>query len=112
MVKKKQDKIFYKSEGDNYFDRNGPRVNKSIFKAISFLKPKPNLNIFEIGCGCGSTLKKINKVYKSKVFGIDTSKKAIDYALKKTNLKKCFIALSCLLKQKKFDIIITGGFYT
>ena len=83
MVKKKQDKIFYKSEGDNYFDRNGPRVNKSIFKAISFLKPKPNLNIFEIGCGCGSTLKKINKVYKSKVFGIDTSKKAIDYALKK-----------------------------
>ena len=60
--KKKQDKIFYKSEGDNYFDRNGPRVNKSIFKAISFLKPKPNLNIFEIGCGCGSTLKKINKV--------------------------------------------------
>ena len=45
--KKKQDKIFYKSEGDNYFDRNGPRVNKSIFKAISFLKPKPNLNILK-----------------------------------------------------------------
>ena len=111
MVKKKQDKIFYKSEGDNYFDRNGPRVNKSIFKAISFLKPKPNLNIFEIGCGCGSTLKKINKVYKSKVFGIDTSKKAIDYALKKNKLKKMFHSTFMSFKtKKKFDIIITGGF--
>ena len=31
--------------------------------------------------------KKINKVYKSNVFGIDTSKKAIDYALKKQTKK-------------------------
>ena len=59
MPKKNQDKIFYKTEGDKYFERNGPRVNKSIFKAVKFLDPKSNFNIFEIGCGCGSTLKKL-----------------------------------------------------
>lgn len=111
MSNKKQDKIFYKTEGDNYFDRNGPNVNKGILKAIKFLKPKSNSSIFEIGCGCGSTLKKINLFFKSKVFGIDTSKKAIDYAINKNNLKKMLHTTFFNYKRKKkFDIIITGGF--
>ena len=111
MPKKNQDIIFYKSEGDKYFERNGPRINKSILKAVKFLKPKSNSNIFEVGCGCGSTLKKINTIFKSNVFGLDTSQKAINYATKKNNLKNMFHNTFMSFKtKKKFDIIITGGF--
>ena len=106
-----QDNIFYKTEGDNYFKRNGPRVNKSIFKAVKFLKPNSNSKIFEIGCGCGSTLKKINNHFNSKVFGLDTSEKAINYAKKKLNLRNMFHDTFISFKTKeKFDVIITGGF--
>ena len=70
-------------------------------KAIKFLKPKSNSSIFEIGCGCGSTLKKINLFFKSKVFGIDTSKKAIDYAINKNNLKKMLHTTFFNYKQKR-----------
>ena len=106
-----QDKIFYKSEGDKYFERNGPRVNKVILKAVKFLKPKSNTNILEIGCMCGSTLKKINTIFKSNVFGVDTSQKAINFAKKKNNLKNVFHNTFLSWKtKKKFDIIITGGF--
>ena len=73
MIKKNQDRIFYKSEGDKYFKRNGPRINKSIFKAVKFLQPNPNSNVFEIGCGCGSTLKKIENKFKTNVYGLDAS---------------------------------------
>ena len=106
-----QDEIFYKSEGDKYFERNGPRINKSILKAVKFLKPKSSANIFEIGCGCGSTLKKINNIFKSNVFGLDTSQKAINFATKKNNLKNMFHnTFMSFETKKKFDIIITGGF--
>ena len=44
MPKKNQDIIFYKSEGDKYFERNGPRINKSILKAVKFL----SLNLIQI----------------------------------------------------------------
>ncbi len=111
MKNKSQDNIFFKTEGDNFFDRNGPRVNKGIFKAVKFLRPNYNSNILEIGCGCGSTLKKINLVFKSNVFGIDTSKKAINYGLKNKKLKNMFHKTFLSFKtKKKFDIIITGGF--
>jgi trans-aconitate methyltransferase len=111
MPKENQDEIFYKSEGDKYFERNGPRINKGILKAIKFLKPKSNANIFEIGCMCGSTLKKINTIFKSNVFGLDTSQKAINFATKKNNLKNMFHNTFMSFKtKKKFDIIITGGF--
>ena len=63
MSKKNQDKIFFQTEGDKFFERNGPKINQSILKTIKFLKPKKNSNILEIGCGCGSTLKEINKLF-------------------------------------------------
>ena len=111
MPKNNQDKIFYKSEGDKYFERNGPRINKSIFKAIKFLQPNRYSNIFEIGCGCGSTLKKINSIFKSNVYGLDTSKKAIEFATNKNHLKNMYHDTFISFKtKKKFDIIITGGF--
>jgi cyclopropane fatty-acyl-phospholipid synthase-like methyltransferase len=111
MSNKNQDKIFYKSEGDKYFERNGPRINKNILKAVKFLKPKSNSNILEIGCMCGSTLKKINTIFKSNVFGVDTSRDAINFAKKKNNLKNMFHNTFISFKiKKKFDIIICGGF--
>ena len=111
MIKKNQDRIFYKSEGDKYFKRNGPRINKSIFKAVKFLQPNPNSNVFEIGCGCGSTLKKIENKFKTNVYGLDASKKAIDYAINKNNLKNMYHDTFISFKtNKKFDVIITGGF--
>ena len=111
MSKKNQDKIFFQTEGDKFFERNGPKINQSILKTIKFLKPKKNSNILEIGCGCGSTLKKINKLFKSNVFGIDTSKKAIDFAINKNGLKNMFHDTFLSFKsKKKFDIIVSGGF--
>ncbi len=108
---KNQDKVFYKTEGDNFFDRNPKKINKGILKAVKFLKPKPNSNIFEIGCGSGTTLKKIKKDFKSEVFGLDTSKKAINYALTKYNLKNMFHdTFASFETKKKFDIVISGGF--
>ena len=83
MKKKELDQIFFESEGDKFFLRNGPRVNRSVFKAVKFIKPNAKTEILEIGCGCGSTLKKIKTTFKSKVWGIDTSKKAIEYSKKK-----------------------------
>lgn len=106
-----QDKIFYKSEGDKFFERNPKKINKGIFKAITFLDPKPSSNIFEIGCGSGTTLNKINKKFKSKVFGLDASKQAINYARKKYNLKNLFhTTFASFETKKKFDIVISGGF--
>jgi len=110
-MSKNQDKIFYESEGDNFFDRNPKKINKAILKAINFLNPKPNTEIFEIGCGSGATLKQINKKFKSKVYGLDTSNKAINYAIKEFNLKNMYHSTFASFEtKKKFDIIISGGF--
>ena len=101
MSKKNQDKIFFQTEGDKFFERNGPKINQSILKTIKFLKPKKNSNILEIGCGCGSTLKEINKLFQSNVFGIDTSKKAIDFAINKNGLNNMFHDTFLSFKSKK-----------
>lgn len=111
MKKFAQEKIFLKSEADKYFERNGPQVNKFIIDAIKFLKPNKDHKIFEIGCGSGATLKKIETIYKSNVSGLDTSKKAINYAKKKYKLKN--VKTDTFLNHKfkeKFDIVVDGGF--
>ena len=111
MKKKELDQIFFESEGDKFFLRNGPRVNRSIFKAVKFIKPNAKTEILEIGCGCGSTLKKIKTTFKSKVWGIDTSKRAIEYSKKKNKLKNTFYDKFLTFKKKSnFNIVIAGGF--
>ena len=37
MKKKELDQIFFESEGDKFFLRNGPRVNHSVFKAVKLI---------------------------------------------------------------------------
>ena len=101
-----QDKIFLDKEGDDFFERNGPSVNQAIYKAIKFLRPKKKDTIFEIGCGCGSTLKKAQENFKSQVWGVDTSKKAINYAIRKHKLKHVFTDTFLNFSAKnKFNIV-------
>lgn len=111
MKKQNQDKIFLKLEGNKYFKRNGAKENKFILNAVKLLKPSSNSSVIEIGCGSGKTLKKLKSIYKSKVFGIDTSQQAINYAKKKYNLKNVkFDTFLNFKTKKKYDIVIDGGF--
>lgn len=106
-----QDKIFLKYEGDKYFERNGKNFNKAIFNSVKYLQPNKNHKIFEVGCGPGTILNKIQKIFKSKVFGLDTSKKAINFAKTKYKLKNMFNNTFLSFKTfSKFDIVISGGF--
>lgn len=107
----RQEKLFLLKEADDYFERNQIKANKFILDAIKFLKPTPKENIIEIGCSTGATLNKIKTLYKSKVYGLDPSKKATEYAKKKFKLKNIYsdTFLNLDLK-KKFDITINGGF--
>ena len=109
--KNRQDNIFLKYEGDKYFDRNRINFNKAIFDSVKYLKPNKSHNILEVGCGSGTTLSRINKIFKSKVFGLDTSKKAINFAKSKYNLKNLFNNTFLSFRTiKKFDIVISGWF--
>ena len=111
MVKNNQDLYFLNKEGDKFFERNGPNVNNVILKAVNFLRPNKDSDILEIGCGCGSTLKKIRFRYRSNVYGVDTSKKSIEYAKKNIGLKNMFHSTFMQFKtKKKFDVVIAGGF--
>lgn len=106
-----QDKIFLDIEADKYFLRNGPQENIFILDAIKLLNPLPEYNIFEIGCGSGATLKRIKSIYNSNVSGIDTSKRAIEFAKKKFKLKDVNTDTFLNFKiKKKYDIVIDGGF--
>ena len=109
--KNRQDNIFLKYEGDKYFDRNRINFNKAIFDSVKYLKPNKSHNILEVGCGSGTTLSRINKIFKSKVFGLDASKKAINFAKSKYNLKNLFNNTFLSFRTiKKFDIVISGWF--
>ena len=78
---------------------------------VKYLQPNKNHKIFEVGCGPGTTLNKIQKIFKSKVFGLDTSKKAINFAKTKYKLKNMFNNTFLSFKTfSKFDIVISGGF--
>ncbi|MDA8933123.1 class I SAM-dependent methyltransferase [Candidatus Pelagibacter ubique] len=107
-----QENFFLLKEADDYFKRNPIKPNKFILNAVKLLQPDPKDDIIEIGCSTGVTLSKIKSVYGSKVYGLDPSKKAINYGKKKYNLDYIYsdIFLNFKLK-KKFDITINGGFF-
>jgi len=106
-----QEKLFLKNQGDQYFQRNDIRPNKYILNAVKFLQPNSNDYIFEIGCGSGATLNTIKLTYNSKVYRLDTSKKATNYAKKNYKLKNIYSDTFLNFKsKKKFNILINGGF--
>jgi len=69
---------------------------------------KDGLSVLEIGCGDGYFLKYLTENFKDlEVYGIDTSKIAIDYAKEKFNIScdvKDFNTLNC---NKKYDIVMS-----
>ncbi len=106
-----QEKLFLLKEADKYFERNDIKPNKFILDAIKFLKPNANEHIFEIGCSTGATLNKIKSIYGSKVYGLDPSKKATDYAKNNFKLKNIYLDTFLNFKfKRKFDVTINGGF--
>ena len=77
-----QDKIFKKSEGDNWFKRNRKALNRKslkkdiVLKLIKLFDIKPG-KVLELGCANGYRLGYIKKKYNSKCYGLDCSNKAI-----------------------------------
>ncbi len=108
----KQSKIFLKSEGDNYYQRNkGLLYNEDdlIFKKIINLNKKKKINnLLEIGCGDGFRLNLIYEKLKINCYGIDPSKKAV----KNFNNPKIKITRGTAEKLNfqsgKFDVVIFG----
>ena len=113
MLKKKlkQSQIFSDTEGDNSFLRNGEHFNFAIYDAVMKLNPPKSNSLLEIGCGCGSTLKKIKDSLELDVYGIDVSNKAIIHAKKENNITNAkVISWEDYHPKRKFDIVVDGGY--
>ncbi len=108
----KQNKIFLKSEGDNFFVRNKNNWfndNDLIVKKIIKLNKKKKIkSILEVGCGDGWRLDLIKKKLNVKCYGLEPSKKAIKN-LKNRKIKVIRGTADKLnFKNFKFDILIYG----
>jgi SAM-dependent methyltransferase len=110
-----QDKTFLNYEGDNWFERN-----KTCFKVeqdpplflitIYNLKPK---NVLEVGASNGYRLAQIHKQFKSKVYALEPSGKAIKHGKKKwpfINFQKA-TAKTMDYDKKPFDLVIVNSVF-
>lgn len=106
-----QDKIFFKKEGDNWFERNRElvRANNLLDPALWLieqyrLKPK---RVLEIGASNGWRLAIIADKYKSKCVGVEPSAKAVKDGTKnfpKITLRRGLA--SDIPVKEKFDVVI------
>ena len=79
-------------------------INIEIFNKI----PSNSL-VLDVGCGSGSLGKKLISEKHCKVYGIDISHKAIDYAKRNIDVaKQVNIEYEMPIFDKKFDVIIFG----
>lgn len=108
-----QDEMFYKKEGDRWFERNkgffhmSPALDRPLFLMEQYaLKPK---RVLEIGCSNGWRLSEIAKKYRARCVGVDPSKKAIKDG-KKQYPKITFIRgmASALPLKTTFDLVIVN----
>lgn len=78
---KTQNEIFA-TEGDNWFKRNKHMLTPEYHDEVTeFCKQNPSLKpqrILEIGCSNGWRLDRLEKLFGSECYGIDTSQEAID----------------------------------
>ena len=107
-----QKQIFIDGEGDKWFERNlGNQYSKQedeIVNKINELKIQYS-SVLEIGCSHGLRLNYLNK-NGVKLYGIDPSKKAIDYgkkSFKNLNLKQG-TADQLDFQDNLFDLLIFG----
>jgi ubiquinone/menaquinone biosynthesis C-methylase UbiE len=79
-----QEKIFLTSEGDRYFERN--RVERSFPSPNNWMVYgkylKKGFKVLEIGCSYGSNLKAFSELRPCEGYGIDPSRKAIQFGKK------------------------------
>tara|TARA_A100001011_G_C14316411_1_gene848179 strand:- start:1974 stop:2603 length:630 start_codon:yes stop_codon:yes gene_type:complete len=108
-----QYKIFLKKEGDKYFERNKNKIYKKdhLFYEIKNAHRNKKINrLLEIGCGSGERLDLLNKELNIKSYGVEPSKKAVDYIKKK--FKKILIkrgtANNFVYKKINFDALVFG----
>jgi ubiquinone/menaquinone biosynthesis C-methylase UbiE len=111
-------KIIKKNEGDNYFLRNNKfylkKNQKKYFDEVNFILKKKNIgSLLEIGCATGIHIHNLKKKFKlKKCYGLDLSKKAIEYGKKNYKNIELFNCSSLELESIKitFDVIICGFF--
>ena len=114
-----QKNIFLEREADSWFDRNLPALTQySIEKdpvakeLLRYVPLSDRVNILEIGCSSGHRLQALkNKVPQLQPYGIEPSKKAIDYC--KMHNKDVMITEGTaedlsVFPNAFFDVIIIG----
>jgi len=116
-MNKLQKDIFIEYEADKWFERNKIAINNyTIDKDVVVRKIQEyNINpcyILEIGCSAGYRLNGLKSIFSnSKVYGIDPSKNAINYAKSHFADIDVFIGTSddlSVIGNIKFDLIIVG----
>lgn len=123
QIKIYQDNFYFKKESDFFFKRNlsilpePGEIRKNKIEIHSFINEQIKINkkskILEVGCFIGDLLFFLKKKYNCKVFGIEPSKHACNYAKKYYKLdleNRTFLnskLFECSKKNyQKFDLII------
>ena len=111
-MKDKQNKIFFNSEGDEYFKRNirsesNHKIDSDIpIKILELYNISPK-KVLEIGCFNGFRLNWIKEKFRCECYGIEPSKLAVEEGLKKFNgIKITRGVFSEVPFEDKFDLII------
>ena len=109
----KQEKIFLKSEADQWFNRNINSIKNIKDDSITSAIKEMNLNpttILEVGCSNGYRLAKLQKDYHAACYGIEPSKKAIIQGQKSfpESIFKQGVATQLPYENAKFDMVIFG----
>jgi ubiquinone/menaquinone biosynthesis C-methylase UbiE len=109
----KQKNIFMKAEGNNFFERNKnnlPNHNIRFIENFILKKFKKRTYLLEIGCGEGKLLESLSKKKRFTLYGVDPSKKAINFLKKKNIGIQCSVGTADDLnfKESFFDIVVFG----
>jgi ubiquinone/menaquinone biosynthesis C-methylase UbiE len=110
-----QKDAFLNSEGDNWFERNLPTydANKDLIpNQIQFMMKyiQPDHKVLEIGCATGRNLALIHSQIGCECYGIDPSKKAIEYGIENYPDLTLSVGTSDRLEfpQETFDFVLFG----
>lgn len=111
-----QDKIFFNSEGNKWYERNKHALRQTDQDPILYLMELYDLTpkkVLEIGAANGYRLAEIHEKYKAEVYGLEPSDEAIKEGKGKwpfINFQKN-IAAGMKYNRDFFDLIIVGGVF-
>ena len=116
-MKSEQKEAFVSYEADMWFERNLNHFEKYDYTDDRVIKLIQDYNlpakrVLEIGCSAGYRLNALSKIKNNvEIFGVDVSKKAIDFGrnkFPKINFINSSIDDLQFSENKKFDIVIVG----